>query len=76
LAPLADSSKTLTSQMKIRFPFCINLLGTHRPLWKSIRRAERKTPRNLDNLDNLYFSSELKTIIFELHSSFIVLTGA
>src|SRR3989337_2913518 len=28
LAPLADSSKMLMSQMKIRFPFCINLIST------------------------------------------------
>ena len=28
LAPLADSSKMLISQMEIRFPFCINLSGT------------------------------------------------
>lgn len=28
LAPLADSSKMLMSQMKIRFPFCISLIGT------------------------------------------------
>ena len=27
LAPLADSSKMLISQMEIRFPFCINLIG-------------------------------------------------
>lgn len=28
LAPLAESSKMLISQMEIRFPFCINLMGT------------------------------------------------